>query len=155
MTTPTTDARERSVYWTVEDERIQPEPNSGCWLWVGKIDYKGYGRVTFAGKYTGAHRAFWMTLRGPIPEGMVMDHICRSRSCVNPDHLRVVTVGENSTQNSVGPTAINLTKKCCPKCGGPYRVRLNGYRFCLPCKAQNERERAAFLRAQRKETSDG
>lgn len=67
-----------------------------CWLWNGSKDRKGYGRIQVNGIHTGAHRFFYRTLRGAIPEGMHIDHLCRIKSCVNPDHLETVTPAENN-----------------------------------------------------------
>lgn len=92
-----------------------PEPNTGCWLWLGPITAKGYGLFSnriMRGKK--AHRYSWTLRNGPIPEGMVVDHICRERSCVNPDHLRLATPRENALENSLSPTALNARKTHCP-----------------------------------------
>jgi hypothetical protein len=67
-----------------------------CWEWVAYCDPCGYGR--FGNGPDGevmAHRVAWLLLIGPIPEGMELDHLCRNRPCVNPDHLEVVTRLEN------------------------------------------------------------
>lgn len=66
-----------------------------CWEWVGGKQPRGYGTFGVEGKIKLAHRVAWEWLRGPIPEGMVIDHICHNRSCVNPDHLRVATIKQN------------------------------------------------------------
>jgi len=70
-------------------------PN-GCWNWIGFLDRNGYGicgRGVNNEKY--AHRAVYRYFRGTIPKGMTLDHLCRNRSCVNPDHLEPVTLKEN------------------------------------------------------------
>jgi hypothetical protein len=69
----------------------------GCWEWVGPKNDSGYG-VTFArriGRREQAHRVAWELQRGPIPDGLQIDHLCRNRACVNPDHLEPVTQREN------------------------------------------------------------
>jgi DNA-binding XRE family transcriptional regulator len=63
-----------------------------CWVWLRNINEKGYGKI---GWKTRAHRAYYERFVGPIPEGMMLDHLCRIRACVNPDHLEPVTNGEN------------------------------------------------------------
>lgn len=68
-----------------------PEPMSGCWIWVRYRQPRGYGLLSFRGRTTLAHRAAFQSFRGPIPEGMELDHLCRVRCCVNPDHLEPVT----------------------------------------------------------------
>ena len=80
--------------------RVIPEPNSGCWLWIGPIwNKQGYGRM--CGKTAAilgqgcAHRASWEMYRGPIPEGMDVCHKCDVTCCVNPDHLFIGTATDN------------------------------------------------------------
>lgn len=77
------DERERIL------SRIDRDGPGGCWLWTGAADKKGtgYGCARYQGRNMGAHRAVWLLLRGPIPEGHELDHICEVRLCVNPDHL--------------------------------------------------------------------
>ncbi|KKM06652.1 hypothetical protein LCGC14_1741880 [marine sediment metagenome] len=73
--------------------------NAGCWLWTGAKSPPGYGQVTrqINGKATKvpAHRQAFIYLRGPIPEGKVLDHLCMTKLCVNPDHLDPVTTEIN------------------------------------------------------------
>jgi hypothetical protein len=68
----------------------------GCWIWGGYIGPSGYGRA-YAGPsyYRAAHRMAYEFARGPIPEGLQIDHLCRNRACVKPDHLEAVTQTEN------------------------------------------------------------
>ena len=73
-----------------------PEPNTGCWLWTRAATGRGYGAVRIRRQWTQAHRASWTALRGPIPSGLVIDHLCRTPLCVNPEHMRVVTQRENT-----------------------------------------------------------
>lgn len=119
--------------WTVYDPRIQPCPTTGCWLWMGSGTTGGYGRAHINGRASGSHRIFWSMVNGTIPKGMHMDHICRTPACVNPDHLRPVTPGENATRNSASPTAINAQKTACPRCGGPFSPLRGGGRHCARC----------------------
>lgn len=73
-----------------------PEPNSGCWLWIGSLLPKGYGCFsTSKGNNERAHRFAWRNLKGPIPEGMFVCHKCDTPSCVNPDHLFLGTHQDN------------------------------------------------------------
>jgi hypothetical protein len=69
---------------------------SGCWLWQGKLQHNGYGRTRVDGRVMYAHRAFYEMDRGPIPPGLVLDHLCRNRACVNPDHLQAVSYSVNN-----------------------------------------------------------
>ena len=76
---------------------------SRCWLWTGERGADGYGRFTRS-PTSGtrlAHRIAYELLVGPIPEGMMLDHIvCQNRQCVKPAHLRLVTQSESASQNS-------------------------------------------------------
>ena len=69
--------------------------DDGCWLWTANADRDGYGMVTIQSKKQYAHRAAYQSFRGPIPAGMTLDHTCRVRNCVNPEHLEAVTHREN------------------------------------------------------------
>jgi hypothetical protein len=68
---------------------------SDCWEWLGPRNAAGYGKKTFRGQDTMAHRWIWRQLFGPIPEGLVIDHMCQNPGCVNPHHLRACTQAEN------------------------------------------------------------
>ncbi len=120
------------------EANITPEPNTGCWLWTG-ASCLGYGTLFVRNKRTRAHRAVWELHRGPIPAGMFIDHMCRVKSCVNPDHLRVVTKKTNNLENHSGAPARNARKTHClrghPFAGANLRIRKNGDRTCIACIA--------------------
>jgi len=80
---------------------FMPEPNTGCWLWLRAVGANGYGfiRITTPVLLT-AHRASWLALRGPIPDGQTIDHLCSQRLCVNPDHMEIVSRGENQRRGA-------------------------------------------------------
>ena len=73
---------------------------SGCWVWQGSLDRNGYGRfkATIAGsaRSFSAHRAAYLALVGPIEYGLVPDHLCRNRACVNPAHMEIVSISVNT-----------------------------------------------------------
>lgn len=67
-----------------------------CWVWLGSLDVKGYARFRDdAGRKVSAHRFSWTHKNGPVPDGLVIDHLCRNRCCCNPAHLEPVTNAEN------------------------------------------------------------
>lgn len=66
-----------------------------CWLWRAQLDRDGYGRFSLNGQRRGAHRVAYEAIHGPMAPGMTIDHICRVRHCVNPDHLEAITHKEN------------------------------------------------------------
>lgn len=132
--------------------KVTPEPNSGCWLWVGAM-YVASGYGSFESRR--AHRWSYQTFVGPIPDGLVIDHKCRVRSCVNPDHLRVVTNAENVLAG-VGVTAANAKKTHCKRghsFSGEnlYRLKNRPGRRCIIC----EKEGDARRRIQRSEAQQG
>jgi hypothetical protein len=72
-----------------------PEPNSGCWLWIAHRNTRDYGTIRDGAHRLSAHRLAHELHIGPIPDGLVIDHLCRVHCCVNPDHLEAVTQHEN------------------------------------------------------------
>jgi len=80
-----------------------------CWVWTGFIMPNGYGQASAEGKHVYAHRYSYEHYVGPISEGLVIDHLCRNRACVRPDHLEVVSTQVN---NARGAGAWALTGMC-------------------------------------------
>lgn len=74
--------------------RIKVDEN-GCWRWQLCLNSAGYAKATINQKSWLVHRFSFVSTHGPVPEGLVLDHLCRVRDCVNPDHLEPVTRGEN------------------------------------------------------------
>lgn len=108
---------EEPVYRKRLEARTHPEPNSGCWLWSGALDPCGYGRIARNGKEQKAHRVSYYLAKGPIPDGLELDHLCRVRACVNPDHLEAVTHKVNAQRGLAGAYLAERTH--CPQ-GHPY-----------------------------------
>lgn len=71
--------------------KLQIDEETGCWNWKGSICGGGYGGSWLNGHHCVAHRVVWYYLKGEIPEGLELDHLCRNRKCVNPEHLEPVT----------------------------------------------------------------
>src|SRR5690349_8969939 len=93
--------------------RCHRNPITGCWDWLGAPRGNGYGGFAWDGrKSIAAHRASWQLLRGPIPSGLTLDHLCRNRRCVNPAHLEPVTMRENILRG-IGPSAQCAKKTHC------------------------------------------
>lgn len=68
---------------------------SGCWIWTGALDRKGYGAIFYKGRSQGAHRVSYQEYIGDIPHGLVIRHQCDNPSCVNPNHLSIGTQKDN------------------------------------------------------------
>lgn len=112
--------------------KIDRQPD-GCWLWTAGTNRGGYGTFYFDGRDVKAHRFAYQTLVGPIPEGLVIDHLCRTRACVNPSHLDPVTAEEN-VRRGEGPTAVNARKARCHR-GHPLDyIDSQGARQCSTCR---------------------
>lgn len=92
-------------------------PTEDCIIWDGSKDGKGYGKVMFNYKSYRAHRVMYERHIGTIPEGMVIDHLCRNKSCVNPKHLEPVTQRENIHRGVgvVGSPSNNAQKTHCKR----------------------------------------
>lgn len=83
---------------TIKDRlmsRVLVNPDTGCWIWTGTLSAGSYGSLFYEGRMQKAHRISWRISRGEIPDGLELDHLCRVRRCVNPDHLEPVTRSEN------------------------------------------------------------
>jgi hypothetical protein len=130
-----------------------------CWPWKGSLNPDGYGRFTAAPgqrpKQSAAHRFGYEFQRGPIPRGLVIDHLCRNKRCQNAAHLEPVTHRENVLRG-IGPTAMKARQDRCVN-GHPYEpanfyTSKTGFRICRTChtKRVNEyRQRKKAALAQR------
>lgn len=133
------------------------EKTDTCWWWRGGISMYGYGQFQPArSKNLRAHKFAWEMEHGPTPDDMVLDHLCRNRACVRPEHLEPVTPRTN-TLRGIGPAAINSRKTACVN-GHRFtpentRVDAQGNRSCWMCLrakfsrilARQKAERAAVM----------
>ena len=117
---------------------------SGCWEWQAGLTKAGYGEFQLNGTMVKSHRFAYKLLKGEIPEDMVIDHLCRNRRCVNPEHLEVVTMKVN-TIRGIGPSSKCARLTHCPK-GHPYDllntyIYADGSRRCRACRREQEQKR--------------
>lgn len=115
------------------------EKTEACWLWSASRNQDGYGLFSIEGRHNVAHRVAYEWLIGPIPTGLQLDHLCRVRNCVNPEHLEPVTCRENVLRGE-GLAAINARLTHCSK-GHPYVgenliPKAGGGRRCRACKRE-------------------
>lgn len=118
----------------------------GCWEWQGYVNHRGYGVVHYDRKRRAAHRTGYLLAVGPIPDGLVIDHLCRNTRCVNPNHLEPVTNVEN-VMRGMSPAAQAARATVC-KNGHPFDDKNthiapgSGKRRCREC--HRARWRAAY-----------
>ncbi|NBW14538.1 MAG: HNH endonuclease [Caulobacteraceae bacterium] len=124
-----------------------------CIDWPRSVNNYGYGVVQHNGKRTTAHRAAYENVMGPIPKGLVVDHICRNRKCVNVSHLRLLTDKENVLIGD-GPTAKNKRLSHCKNghllSGENIAVYVKGsttHRHCIACGHERDERKNAKRRA--------
>lgn len=126
----------------------------GCLLWTGNLTSDGYGTIRIGSRIDGSrrmtpvHRVTWEHMNGPVPDGLEIDHTCKTRSCVNVQHLRAVTHLENMQTATFG------WKRHLTHCGRGHEftpenthIRSNGTRSCRSCwpirRAAQRKARAA------------
>lgn len=103
------------------------EVRDGCWGWIGELNNRGYAVMWSGAKRKLGHRFSYEAFREPIPDGLVIDHLCGTTYCTNPEHLRAVTQGENMQNlsakgygnNPTGVRGVSIVKRA----GGRVRYR--------------------------------
>lgn len=126
-----------------------------CWEWQGNLSPQGYGRLWHDGEKRQTHRLMYELFKGPVPDGLMVDHLCRNRKCCRPDHLEAVTNRENMRRGLRG-----VLLNACPQ-GHEYTPENTAYRpphtgrdnrgpsrYCKECnriraRANHARRRAA------------
>ena len=126
---------EASRFW----EKVNKESGGGCWSWTGYLNF-GYGRFRLQGKHWRAHRLAYSITVGRIPDGKVTDHLCRNRSCVNPEHLEIVDSRTNTLRGE-SPIAKQARQTHCKRGhelseGNLYPTK-TGYRMCRACESRS------------------
>lgn len=106
-----------------------------CWEWTGSLTKSGgYAQFSYMGKPVRGHRWIYEQMIGQIPEGMQLDHLCRNRKCVNPQHLEPVTLSENVKRGLAGKENNPQSKKThCPKGHSYSGTNKYGKRICRTC----------------------
>lgn len=151
MSTPLTDLQR------LGQEFDAPDPQSRLWsrtrrdgeciVWLGHTT-NNYGSIVWNGKQSRVHRVAYEIAKGPIPEGLVIDHLCRNRLCVNPDHLEAVTSRTNILRG-VGRAAKNAAKTHC-KHGHPFdeanTMKVPRGRACRACRRATSARYMARIR---------
>lgn len=126
-----------------------PEPNSGCWLWIGARRSKNYGAIGHSnGKTISAHRAAWLVYVGEIPDGICVLHRCDTPECVNPGHLWLGTHSENMQDMISKGRGNRHPKRVCkhgheftPENTIIFKRGINaGFQYCRQCKNRSQRE---------------
>ena len=130
-----TPAQELSVM-----SKIGSEDADGCWPWIGALTSGGYGSVGLGGSVVQAHRVVYRLLVGPIPDGLQLDHLCRVRNCVNPDHLEPVTPQENMLRAKAATRRTHCKRGHEYTPENTYRAD-DGWRACRACYRSRRQER--------------
>lgn len=116
---------------------------NGCIDWTRAKGRFGYGVIRVSGKIREAYRVAYEFYRGPVPTGLVLDHLCRNPACINPDHLETVTQAENIRRGMLPNNLIHKSGRCShghEMSGGNLHVSPKGVRVCRACS------RAASIR---------
>lgn len=124
------------TYWEVEDRGYE----TPCWIWSRAKFKTGYGAVHRGKQTLRAHRLVYAERRGPIPDNLHLDHLCRNKACVNPDHLEPVTKEENERRHWAQAERVTTCIHGHDK---------NGLAVCKTCNDISKRSYKARIRAER------
>jgi len=118
-----------------------------CWLYKGTVDVEGYTHI----RSTTGHRAIYEHLVGPIPAGMTLDHACRVRHCLNPDHMRVMSIGDNMKSSPKYWATRSKRDWSATHCrnghewaDGNQYVAASGDRYCRACSRDSKRREGSW-----------
>lgn len=120
-------------------EKVDKCGDEECWPWLASLNDAGYGQIAIDGRPHRAHRVSYELMVGPIPDGLVLDHLCRNRQCVNPRHLEPVTDKINIQR--AAPFRAYEQRTSCPS-GHEYtpentRIDTEGYQRCRTCERRD------------------
>lgn len=122
----------RTRFWEKVDK------SGTCWIWTATVSIGGrYGAIRVDRKMRPAHRVAYELERGPIPDGLEIDHLCGNTRCVRPDHLELVTHRENMRRGR-GWAGVNARKTHCDRHQLPL-VQTKRERLCRVCRAEDNR----------------
>jgi hypothetical protein len=139
--------------------KIAVSPETGCWIWTGALDRRGYGRVNIHGRVRFTHRVTFVLAGRDLSDELEIDHLCRVPACCNPDHLEAVTrvVNHHRSTVAVATRARYANHLWCPK-GHPLfgdnlyaHTTRSGYvnKQCRECRRASKRRVNARLKAER------
>jgi hypothetical protein len=125
--------------WGRPEDYYTAGDSESCWIWQGSLNAYGYGR--YGNPVQMAHRIVYERYKGAIPDGLVLDHLCRTTACVNPAHLQPVPQGENIARGLQGYPLRSLCRNGMHDITEPeaWYVNSKGARTCLECKRANDR----------------
>lgn len=133
------------IYEQIMAQVIQ-DTTTGCWVFTGLLSIGRYGTLKDRGKTLYVHRWLYEERYGLLLPGFELDHLCKNPPCCNIEHLQIVTHRENLMRSS-SPSGVHARKQVCPKCQGPYSVRVfrkkgktMTSRICKPCLKSYERK---------------
>ncbi|MEV5451643.1 HNH endonuclease signature motif containing protein [Streptomyces sp. NPDC052535] len=132
---------------TVMDRLIANLRQDGsCWVWTRSTNGDGYGLISIKRAMIRTHQVSYQLFVGSVPDGLQLDHLCRVRLCVNPDHLEPVTSGENTRRGTASQYLPDRSKWTHCKnghaftAGNTYTHPKTGYRTCRRCRADRQKE---------------